>query len=256
MMSSPAICAAARPDVMKRAQAAAVETRFGYGSGYGPNTPLCSADLFSETTKGSNTMRSLCTLSLLAACLLASPVFAADAQSAPAALPGAMAAAGASFEATVVAVNRKTRLVTMRTKDNETIQVTAGEEVRNLDQLQPHDILTGKYVEAIALQLKKTKSEAHTTVDTMVGRTPKGKKPGALFQREVSFVADVIAVDATAKTVTVKGAAGRVVDISVKDPAKLAAVKVGDQVEGVFAQSFEIAVKEKAPAKAPAKSKK
>ncbi|MEC5384854.1 hypothetical protein VVD49_03925 [Uliginosibacterium sp. H3] len=202
-------------------------------------------------------MRSICTLSLLAACLLASPAFAADAQSAPvAAVPsGRLIANGAEFEATVVAVNLKTRLVTLRSKDNETFQLTAGEEARNLDQLKPHDIVKAKYAEAIAMQLKKVKGEAHTTVDTMVGRTPKGKKPGGLFEREVSFVADVTAVDTAAKVVTINGAGGRVVDLTVTDPANLAAVKVGDQVEGVFAQSLEITVTGKKEA-AKAKPKK
>jgi Cu/Ag efflux protein CusF len=199
-------------------------------------------------------MRSICTLSLLAASLLATPVFAADAQSAPAAAaPGALVAGTATFEATVVSVDVKKRVVKLKTKDGETIELAAGEEARNLDQLKAGDIVNGKYVEAIAMQLKKVKGEAHTTVDTMVGRTPKGKKPGGLFQREVSFVADVTAVNAAAKTVTVKGAGGRVVDITVTDPANLAAVKVGDQVEGVFAQSLEIVVTGKAPAKSSSK---
>jgi len=199
-------------------------------------------------------MRSICTLSLLAAFLIGSPVFAAETQSAPssATQPAAMSSS-TKFEASVVSVNLKKRLVTLRSADGETLELLAGEEARNLEQLRAGDLVAAEYTEAIAMQLKKVKAEAHTTAGAMVGRTPKGKKPGALFEREVSFVADIIAVNAATKIVTVKGAGGRIVDITVNDPAKLAAAKVGDQVEGVFVQALSITVKAEAAKKAPAK---
>jgi Cu/Ag efflux protein CusF len=211
-------------------------------------------------------MRSICTLSLLAASLLALPAYAADAQSAPkaasapaaapaASAPAAMIAGSIDFEATIVSVDAKTRVVTIRTKQNETIQVTAGEEVHNFDQLHPGDIISGKYAEAVALQLNKVKGEAHTTVDTAVGRAPKGKKPGGTFERQVSFIADVTAVDAATKKVSIKGAGGHVVAITVNDAAKLAEIKVGDQVQGVFAQSLDLTVTAKG-SKSSAKPKK
>lgn len=186
-------------------------------------------------------MRALCTLSLLTASLLATPVFAAE-PAAAASAPGAGIAAAVKVDATVVTVNLKARKVTLRTKDGETFDLVAGEEARNLDQLRAGDQVSAEYFEAVALQLKKVKGEAHTTVGAMAARTPKGKKPGALFEREVQFVADVIAVDTVKKIVTVKGAGGRVVELNVQDPAKLAEVKVGDQVEGVFSQALAITV--------------
>ncbi|HSD37155.1 MAG TPA: hypothetical protein VLC92_06580 [Rhodocyclaceae bacterium] len=205
-------------------------------------------------------MRSICTLSLLAASLLALPVHAADAPpaasaSAHATSAPALVAASVEFEATIVAVDHKTRVVTLRTKQNETVQVTAGDEVHNFDQLHPGDIISGKYAEAVALQLNKVKGEAHTTVDTTVGHAPKGKRPGGTFERQVSFVADVTAVDAAAKKVSLKGAGGHVVDVAVNDPAKLAEVKVGDQVKGVVTQSLDITVTSKAAAKSKGSAK-
>ena len=192
-------------------------------------------------------MRSVFTLSLAAALLLSTPAFATETQSEPAAVtPSGVAGGAARFEATVVSVDQKTRVITLRSKAGETFQLTAGTEARNLDQLHKDDRVVAKYAEALALQLKKVKGKAHTTVGAMVGRSPKGKKPGALFEREVSFVADVTAVDAAAKLVTVKGAGGRIVDIKVNDPAKLSEIKVGDQVEGVFLQSLAIVTSEPA----------
>ncbi|PLK47937.1 hypothetical protein [Uliginosibacterium sp. TH139] len=185
-------------------------------------------------------MRALCTISLLTVALFATPILAAEPTAAS--VPGGGMAVSAKFEATVVTVNLKSRKVTLRSKDGETFDLVAGAEARNLDNLRAGDQVSAEYFEAIAMQLKKVKGEAHTTAGAMVGRTPKGKKPGALFEREVQFVADVIAVDSVKKLVTVKGAAGRIVELKVEDPAKLAEVKVGDQVEGVFSQALAITV--------------
>ena len=61
-------------------------------------------------------------------------------------------------------------------------------------------------------------------------------------RREVDFVADVVDVDSKTGTVTILGAKGRVVKLKIKDPAVLAEIKKGDQIEGTYVQATGIIV--------------
>ena len=62
--------------------------------------------------------------------------------------------------------------------------------------------------------------------------------------RQVKVIADVIAVDTDNHTVTLKGPE-RTVDLRVDDPAQLALIKVGDQVEGTYTEAVAIVVRPK-----------
>jgi Cu/Ag efflux protein CusF len=55
------------------------------------------------------------------------------------------------------------------------------------------------------------------------------------------ITANVTAVDTKANTVTLRGPE-RTVTVAVKDPAMMAAVKVGDQVEATFTEALLVSV--------------
>jgi Cu/Ag efflux protein CusF len=73
-------------------------------------------------------------------------------------------------------------------------------------------------------------------------RTPPGAKPGGTVGREVKVLADVVGVNTKTKTVTLKGPKGNTVDLKVEDPAQLANIKTGDQVEAVYTEALAISV--------------
>ena len=56
-------------------------------------------------------------------------------------------------------------------------------------------------------------------------------------------MADVVAVNTKTQTVTLKGPEGGTMDLRVEDPAQLASVQVGDQVEAVYTEAFAVSVK-------------
>ncbi len=114
-------------------------------------------------------MRAICTLSLLSALLLSTQGFAAETPAAvPATSPAAPAAIKLSaknsqtetFQAQVLAINLKDRLVTVRNEDSESIQLAAGDAVRNLEQLRAGDQVTVKATKSAVLQLKEIKGSA------------------------------------------------------------------------------------------------
>jgi hypothetical protein len=57
----------------------------------------------------------------------------------------------------------------------------------------------------------------------------------------VTVVADVVAIDAATKTVTLKGP-HRTVDLTVDDPEQFKRVNVGDQVRATYTEALAIEV--------------
>ena len=86
----------------------------------------------------------------------------------------------------------------------------------------------------------------------VVAQAKPGQKPGAAEAREVTITADVLAVNPKAKTITVQGPNGNVVDLKVRNPEHFKAVKVGDQIEAVYVEAVAISV-QPAPKKAASK---
>jgi hypothetical protein len=164
----------------------------------------------------------------------------------------AMQAAKAS--AVVDAIDKANRTVTLKMANGEKRTVEAGPEVRNFDQIKVGDTLTIKYMEALAIELKKDgKAAVGRTETKAMERAEPGKKPGGTAVREITAVADVVNVDAKKKIVSVKNKEGRIIDLNVRDPEQLKLVKKGDQIQATYTEAVAIEMTE-APAKAPAKT--
>ncbi len=181
---------------------------------------------------------------LIALALAFGTAFAADAPApaATATTPGAVIADVTRVEAEVVAIDKKTRTVTLKGPEGNLFDVTVGKEVKNLPQVKVGDRVVAEYAEALALKLKKGGGLRETVERSDMQTAKRGQKPGAVKMREVDFVADVMDVDTKAGTVTILGAKGRVVKLKIKDPAVLAEIKKGDQVEGTYLQATGIIV--------------
>jgi Cu/Ag efflux protein CusF len=185
---------------------------------------------------------------LIALTLAFGTAFAADAPApAAAATPGAVVGDSIRIEAEVMAVDMKTRTVTLKGPEGNVFDVVVGKGVKNLAQVKVGDRVVTEYFEALAIKLKKGGGLRETVESSDMQRAQPGQKPGAMKTREVSFVADVMEVDSKASTITVLGAKGRVVKLKIKDPAVLAEIKQGDQIEGTYIQATALVV---VPAKA------
>ena len=218
-------------------------------------------------------MRSLSVLALALAAALPLSSLAQQKQPAqpqPPQVSGAVAtapgAAGAvafvNVQATVEAVDPATRTVSLKGPKGNVVDVVAGEEVRNFDQIKKGDKLTVKYAEALTLELRKDGKAVGRTDTEALKRAAPGQKPGGVARRDVTIVADVVNVDAAAKKVSLKGPKGNVVDLNVQDPEQLKLIKKGDKVEATYTQALAIsmeapaAAEKKPAAKKPAEAKK
>lgn len=164
----------------------------------------------------------------------------------------------AEVSAQVVGLDKATRTITLKGPKGEVVDLVAGEEVKNFDQIKLGDLVVARYAQALTLELKKTKVKAgEPTVTEAAARAKPGERPAGMVGREVTAIADVIGVDPKKSTITLKGPRGNVVTLDVQNPDQFKVVKKGDQVQVTYTEALALSV-EPAPkpaAKAPAAKK-
>jgi hypothetical protein len=155
--------------------------------------------------------------------------------------------------AQVVALDKASRTVSLKGPEGNVIDVVAGDEVKNFAQIKVGDFVVVRFVQALTLELQKTKSAAGGISAREGAVTAKpGQRPAAAAGREVTAIATVTAVDPKAKTITMKGPRGNVVTLDVQNPDQFKVVKVGDEVQVVYTEAVAISV-EPGPKKADKK---
>jgi len=197
-------------------------------------------------------------LSMLAALVLVCPMTALAQAQKPMATGGTVVASEpgkaaivttVEAMATVVAIDKATRTVTLK-GPQRTIDVVAGDEVRNFDQIGIGDSVMVKYVEALTLELKKTKGKPDAKGEVAAARAPQGQRPAGAVARQVTVLADVVGVDEKKSIISLKGPRGNVIDLKVENKDHFKVVKKGDQVEAVYTEALALAL---TPAPKPAK---
>ena len=197
----------------------------------------------------SNTTKSH--LILLGAALLGATSLPALAQNPPApnaavvaaSAPGqAVLASEVTVSATVTAIDKATRQVTLKGPKGKLNTVTAGPDVRNFDQVKVGDVVTVRYLEALTLTLMKGGKELRSSSETpAAARAAAGERPAGVVANQTEVTANVIAVDAKTQTVTLRGPK-RTVEMKVPDAGQFKLIKVGDQIHAVYTEAVALSV--------------
>ena len=139
------------------------------------------------------------------------------------------------YEGEVVKIDKKTRTITFKNKEGES-KFVAGPEIKNFDQIKKGDRLSVSYELAVAIELIKTKSDGvRSKVETNTVTTSKAnEKPSETIANKTTITADIVEVNRDKKLVSVKGPSGKVTTVTVKNPALLADVNVGEQVKVIY----------------------
>jgi Cu/Ag efflux protein CusF len=154
-----------------------------------------------------------------------------------------------SLVGTVSAIDAARRLVTLKSAKGNELVFVAGPDAHNFDQVKVGDRVAVRYVEALALTLKKDGKElrvASGTGDAV--QAAKGERPGGAVAEQIEVTADVTAVDRKTQTVTLRGPK-QTVELHIRDPKQFKLVKVGDQIQAVYTQAVALAVEPAARAK-------
>lgn len=139
------------------------------------------------------------------------------------------------YEGEVVKIDKKTRTITFKNKEGES-KFVAGPEIKNFDQIKKGDRLSVSYELAVAIELIKTKSDGvRSKVETNTVTSSKAnEKPSETIANKTTITADIVEVNRDKKLVSVKGPSGKVTTVTVKNPALLADVNVGEQVKVIY----------------------
>ena len=158
--------------------------------------------------------------------------------------PGqAKVAEAIQLQGKIKSIDKKSRTVIIVGAQGNEISMTLGEEARNFNQLRVGDLVTLTYVQALALELRKVenkvKSERVESEEAV--RSKLGDKPAGAIKRSIRVIADVVAVNPKAKTVTLRGPK-QTVELAIEDPAQFKEIKVGDQVEALYTEAVALEV--------------
>jgi Cu/Ag efflux protein CusF len=150
-----------------------------------------------------------------------------------------------SETATVKALDLSTREVTLQSSDGTTVEIHAGDQVRNLDQVNVGDTVRVTYYESLAYDVRKAgEGSPGVTAAEKLARAEPGEKPAGAVGRIITVTSTITAIDKSAETVTLKGPGGNSLTAKVRDPKKLDKVAVGDLVNITYTEALAISVEE------------
>lgn len=192
------------------------------------------------------TLRASIAAACLAGTLSLATVAAAET---PEATPvGEAVIASATVTATVTAIDQETREITVKTEDGQESSFVAGDNVQNFAQIKVGDVITAKYAEALAYEVKKGGTAVAPETTVAAGAAALGSMPAGAIAQQTTVTVLITAIDTKAPSVTFEGAGGKTRTIKVLHPEKLEGVKVGDTVQITYTEALAISV-DQAPAK-------
>jgi hypothetical protein len=153
--------------------------------------------------------------------------------------------------AQVVGIDKATRTLTLKGSKGKVVDVVASDEVKRFDEIKVGDSIVARYIEALTLELKKTRVAAgDVKVREELARSKPGEQPAGIGARQVSAIADVVAVDPAKSTITIKGPTGNLTTLNVQNPDQFKVVKKGDQIEVTYTQALALSLEQAPPAAA------
>lgn len=167
----------------------------------------------------------------------------------PRELPGPVTAAstGATLQGQITALNTSTREVTVTGSDGSSVEIVAGPDIRNFNQLKVGDQVALDYRAAVALELEPAGSAPLGATATQARTVPnRGDIPGGARSNTISLVTEVAAVNPERGTIALRGESGNTQLIAVERPdlrAKLPNVKRGDLLRISYTQAVALGIR-------------
>lgn len=149
--------------------------------------------------------------------------------------------------ATVKSVDMTTRSVTLVGPHGETLTMKAGDQVQNLAQVKPGDIVVARYYESVAYVVAPagTKIPEDTLAAAAVRAAP-GERPAGGVGERLTVTGLVVGINPTAHTISlVDPTGGEVRTLNVKDPQyqqMMGSIKVGDTITAFISEALVAAV--------------
>jgi hypothetical protein len=148
----------------------------------------------------------------------------------------------------VIAINAKTRDVTILIAKGDTVIVTCGPEVKNFPQIKKGDVVKTKYTETLVVHVQESGTPTLTR-ESSTAEAEKGAKPSGTETERLQFSATITGIDKAKGTAMLKGYRGNEYEITPRDRATLDKVKVGQLVVFTYEEAAAAWVEPVKPAK-------
>jgi hypothetical protein len=135
-----------------------------------------------------------------------------------------------SVTATVSAVDKNTRKLTLTGPEGNKVTFTAGPEIRNFDQLQVGDKVEATLVERLKVFVRSGGEDPSISHSAALARAPQGARPGVMAGEVYEIVASVKSIDTQNRTATLLFADGQTRTVPVRRDVDLSRYRVGDNV--------------------------
>lgn len=141
-----------------------------------------------------------------------------------------------TVKATITAIDKAKRIVTLRGPRGNDVQVYADERVQRFNELKVGDTVTATYSQAVAIRVRKPGLPDPAKKTEEIVRQP--DSVAATITREQSVTVTVREIDLTAPSLTAEGPDGRKWDFRVRDKSNLQGLKVGDKVDVTYTEAL------------------
>ena len=147
--------------------------------------------------------------------------------------------------ATIVAIDLRQRVVTLRGPAGNTVAVWVDPSVSNLSALKVGDRVAVGYYESLVIQARKAapgeKPSAHGMSATFV-TDERGQPPSAIAAHQAEVTARVTALDKPKGLITLKGPQGNIRTFQLENPAALTNVTVGDLIVFTYTAARAVSI--------------
>jgi hypothetical protein len=147
-----------------------------------------------------------------------------------------------SATATIQAIDKANRLVTLRDEKGAEDSFVVSPEMKRFDELKVGDKVTVTYYESLVLQLRKPGDPAPTSGDKTQATRSTGASPGATLSRQQTTSVEVLGIDPKLPSITVRTTDGRTITRKVENPKNIEGVKVGDKIDITYTQAALVEV--------------
>jgi Cu/Ag efflux protein CusF len=158
------------------------------------------------------------------------------------------------LKAVVDAVDLEKREITLRPASGRTVALRVDPRVKNLPDVKPGDEVSVRYHQAVGLSLRKVDS-GEAPPDAQAGSVVPASGQDAGVARQ-TLMASVDRVEVKGKTVAIRTTDDRFVELYVRDPGVLEALKAGDTVEATFTEAAVVLIELPRDKKEEEKNKK
>lgn len=157
-------------------------------------------------------------------------------------VPGGVRVATLDVWAKVTAIDTEAREVKLMDSKGKEFTVQAGPEVKNFGQLRVGDQVHASVTEELVVQLEGEGAPAAEGTAALIATAPEGAKPGGLLAATTQVTASVVAIDAEARTATLRFEDGSIRTFPVRDDLDLSQRKLGERVVFRVTESIALSI--------------